>query len=165
MKQNPVGKRLELLNSLSDQIVDYMNKSLMDTLMGIEGLEFCSQPCFNSDYMDIYADFDFGHSPEGEDLGSNAVFFDGTLKDLYVQLDRFADSFDIDEHVKLYIGSAGRNGVPHACDLVHDAEMQKEFYESLPKAFDGFAETLSKKDQKALSSPPAQSKEKSSGRS
>ncbi len=149
-------QRLELLNSLTDDIVEYMNKSLMDSPMGIEGLKFSSQPSYNREYMDIYADFNFGHSPEGEDLTSNAVFFDGTLKDLYVQLYRFADGFDIDEHVELYIGSAGRNGVPHVSDLVHDAEMQKEFYESLSKAFDGFADTLSPKVRKTLSQPVGQ---------
>ncbi len=77
-------QRLELLNSIADDIVEYMNKSLMDSPMGIEGLKFCSQSRSNRDSLDIYADFDFGHSPEGEDLSSNVVFFDGTLKDLYV---------------------------------------------------------------------------------
>jgi len=67
-------------------------------------------------------------SPEGENLVTT-ICFDGTPKGLVNALEEHYDSFDIDEHVELWIASRGKNGVPNSIrDLVKDAEDIEKMY-------------------------------------
>lgn len=67
-------------------------------------------------------------SPAGENLVTT-ICFDGTPKGLVNALEEHYDSFDIDEHVELWISSRGKNGVPNSIrDLVKDAEDIEKMY-------------------------------------
>ncbi len=151
-----MDKREELLNSIADQIVKYMNESFKGGDLKIKGLAFHTQKNNQTSNLEYYADFDFGHSPSGEDLGENIFFFDGTLKDLHKHLDEY--TLDVDEYVEMWL-AAKRNGdrsIPSASVLVRDAELQKDFRESLSSAFDDFEKTLPAKLQKTLDTIPKQ---------
>ena len=150
-------KRLELLNSISENIVEYMNKSLLDQQMGVKGLYFETQELLFKE-VQFLAYFDLGYTPAGEDYSENIVFFDGTLQGLSAGLEDLYESFDIDDHVSMWIEgrNAGVAGVPSAVDLVHDAEYIDKFLQALDKSFQGFEDTLSSKLQDTLSEPPAQ---------
>lgn len=167
MKKETLEERLELLNSVADDIVEYMNKSFKESRFGIEALSFGSQKGYKEGTNDIYANFDFGYSPTGEDLTENIIYFDGSLFDLREKLQSFADDFDIDESVEIWLQAKwnGMNDVPSAVDLVHDAEAKQEFFNSLFGAIDCFPATLSAKVKKVLTTPFVQEnkKEKSNG--
>lgn len=67
-------------------------------------------------------------SPEGGNLVTT-ICFDGTPKGLVNALEEHYDSFDIDEHVELWIASRGKNGVPNSIrGLVKDAEDIEKMY-------------------------------------
>ena len=74
-------------------------------------------------------------SPAGEDLCETIWIEDGeTLAQAAL---RWADSFDVDEHVELWLGSRGENGVPAtARELVEDAEAIQEMFDNLAKAIE-----------------------------
>ncbi len=151
-----MDKRVELLNLVADQLVKYLNERFKGEDMKVEGLTFRTQKQLDSDGLDYYANFDFGSSPAGEDLRENIVFFDGTLRDLQKQLDEY--TLDVDEYVEMWLEAKrnGVSGVPSASVLVRDAELQKDFRESLSSAFDGFEKTLPAKLQKTLDTIPKQ---------
>lgn len=68
-----------------------------------------------------YASF-YKFSPAGEDFGFD-VFYEDTLDSLIDGVKEYAATFDVDEHVELWIDSRGKNGVPSSIkELVYDAE-------------------------------------------
>lgn len=77
------------------------------------------------------------YSPAGEDLCEEIyVYKDDTLAEA---ARRWADSFDVDDHVRLWIDSIGKNGVPDSVvELVSDAkeiqQMMKDLALSLAEA-------------------------------
>ena len=74
------------------------------------------------------------YSPEGENLATT-ICFDGTPMGLINALDEHYESFDVDEHVELWIDGRGKNGVPSSIkDLVADAEAIEEMYKELYEA-------------------------------
>lgn len=84
------------------------------------------------------------YSPEGENLVTT-VYFDGTAKGLINALEEHWDSFDVDEHVELWIESRGKRGVPSSIkDLVKDAEAIEEMYKEL---YEAICEIYKKGDQ------------------
>ncbi len=119
---------ISFLNSIADDIVDNMNSN-----PDIGDFEVCDLKFIQGNDKEVLAVFDFGHSPAGEDLSENDIFFDGTLNDLKHELYCFGESFDIDEHVSLWLG--GR-GAPSARELVEDAEAQQEFFSKLDYLLD-----------------------------
>lgn len=151
-----MDKRVELLNSVADQLVKYLNESFKGGEMKVKGLTFHTQEDRQTGKLEYYADFDFGYSPAGEDLGENTIFFNGTLKDLQEQLDNY--TLDVDEYVEMWLEAKrnGVSGVPSASELVRDAEIQKDFRESLSPYMDGFKETLPAKLRKTLNTIPNQ---------
>lgn len=70
------------------------------------------------------------YSPAGED------FIFGVQKGNFVKNVReYADGFDVDEHVELWIEGRGKNGVPAtARELVEDAEAIKDMLNELAVA-------------------------------
>lgn len=62
-------------------------------------------------------------SPAGDDL----VLYSFPDDTLYETVKKSLDSFDVDEHVELWIGSRGVNGVPGTVrELLDDAEAIRE---------------------------------------
>lgn len=62
-----------------------------------------------------------GKNPYYEDW-YEVFTFNGYLDDLQTNILNLYECFDVDEDVKLWIDSAGKNGVPHARGLVENAE-------------------------------------------
>ena len=60
-------------------------------------------------------------SPAGEDFGFE-IQCEAKPKEIVKAMNGFINSFDINEHVQLYVHSAGRNGVPPIDELVEDAK-------------------------------------------
>ena len=70
-------------------------------------------------------------SPAGEDL-IETVCFDGTSAGFCKSFRQNANSFDVDDHVEMWIDSRGENGVPEtARELVEDAEAIREMLNTL----------------------------------
>lgn len=64
-------------------------------------------------------------SPEGENV-IVSLTYDGTEEGFVAAFDAYAECFDIDEHVELWIGSRGKDGVPESIkDLLEDAKWIK----------------------------------------
>lgn len=73
------------------------------------------------------------YSPEGEDLCEEIYVREGET--LAEAARRWADSFDVDDHVKLWIDSVGKNGVPGSVEaLVTDARMIQQMMKDLAEA-------------------------------
>src|SRR5574344_1792789 len=82
------------------------------------------------------------YSPEGEDF-SALIDFDGDnqVVTFMENLKSYAEDFDIDEHVEMWIPARGKGGCPESItDLVADAEAIKEMlttlYDELEKLMD-----------------------------
>lgn len=77
-----------------------------------EALDWCVHDDPEEDYVELEK-----YSPAGED------FIFGVQKGNFVKNVReYADGFDVDEHVELWIEGRGKNGVPAtARELVEDA--------------------------------------------
>ena len=73
-------------------------------------------------------------SPEGENI-IETISFDGNPKGLIKTLKENAESFDVDNHVEMWIEGRGKNGVPEtARELVEDAEAIQEMLNDLYNA-------------------------------
>lgn len=70
------------------------------------------------------------YTPAGEDwyveIGSCK-----TVGDLLEEIERYYESFDVSEETALWIGSAGKNGVPEAPELVKDQEWKDELLKKM----------------------------------
>lgn len=84
--------------------------------------------------IDHYAEFS-QYSPAGEDF-SFAVFYDDA-EDLVNRVSEYSYEFDIDEHAEMWVGSAGKNGVPSISALVEDANDIKDMLEELSDGLSG----------------------------
>lgn len=82
------------------------------------------------DYMEDITRKDLGneiqynfYTPAGEDFGFTIPKTDDEQHELY----KFAEEFDIDEHVELLVPNRGKNGIPSSVgELVEDAEWIKD---------------------------------------
>lgn len=80
------------------------------------------------------------HSPAGEHFIMTIEFNKENQAETFIKdLRDYSESFDVDEHVEMWIESRGKNGVPEtARELVEDAEaidaMIKELLEALEAA-------------------------------
>ena len=74
------------------------------------------------------------YSPAGEDF----IFYIPVSDDpsrIVASIRDYADNFDVDEHIELWIGSRGQNGVPSSVrELVEDAEEIKSMLDDLAEA-------------------------------
>lgn len=89
------------------------------------------------DWNVFISDNDYGfetYSPAGEDF----IFYIPVSNDpsrIVASIRDYADDFDVDEHVELWIGSRGQNGVPSSVrELVEDAEEIKSMLDDLAEA-------------------------------
>lgn len=89
------------------------------------------------DWNVFISDDDYGfetYSPAGEDF----IFYIPVSDDpshIFASIRNYADDFDVDEHVELWIGSRGQNGVPSSVrELVEDAEEIKSMLDDLAEA-------------------------------
>ena len=74
-------------------------------------------------------------SPAGEDLGETIWINDG--QSLAEAAREWADSFDKDEHVELWVESRGKRGVPETIrELVDDAEEIQKMFNDLADALE-----------------------------
>lgn len=65
-------------------------------------------------------------TPEGEDWWVT-ITYDGTDEDFIREFKTYADYFDVDEEVEIWVDSRGKNGVPSSIRaLVEDAEWKEE---------------------------------------
>lgn len=71
------------------------------------------------------------YSPAGEDFS-----FTVEIKDFAREVERYADDFDIDDHITMWLKAkeSGVAGVPTARELVHDAEAIQEMLNTLAEA-------------------------------
>ena len=90
-----------------------------------EALDWCVHDDPEDDYVELEK-----YSPAGED------FIFGVQKGNFVKNVReYADGFDVDEHVELWIEGRGKNGVPAtARELVEDAEAIRDMLNELAVA-------------------------------
>lgn len=66
------------------------------------------------------------YSPEGEDV-IISFYYDGTEENFVKQFNEYANDFDVDEHVELYVGNRGKHGIPNSIStLLKDAEWIKD---------------------------------------
>ena len=70
-------------------------------------------------------------SPAGEDF-----FFTANIEDFPREVERYADDFDPDEHIEMWIEARkhGTAGVPTTRELVHDAEAIQKMLKELAEA-------------------------------
>lgn len=70
-------------------------------------------------------------SPAGEDF-----FFAASTKNFPKEVDEYADNFDPDEHIEMWIEARknGVSGVPTTRELVHDAEEIQKMLQELAEA-------------------------------
>ena len=72
------------------------------------------------------------HSPAGEDFFMPIDFESNNPVDTFIKnLEEYERSFDVDDHVEIWIDSRGQNGVPNSIsELVEDAkEIKSMIYE------------------------------------
>lgn len=94
------------------------------------------------------------HSPAGEDF-SFPFEHDNNLEEAIKEIKRYADDFDIDEHVKMWVEAQGRvSGIPDTVTLVEDAKAIQEMLDELADGVNWceqktIAETLAEAQEKA----------------
>ena len=90
-----------------------------------DALDWCVHDDPKEDHVELEK-----YSPAGED------FIFGVQKEDFVRNVReYADDFDVDEHVELWIEGRGKNGVPStARELVEDAEAIRDMLNELAVA-------------------------------
>lgn len=66
------------------------------------------------------------YSNAGEDIWET-IYHSNTIESIVKAISGLADNFDAEEHTKLYVNSAGENGVPSLKELIEDAYDIKEF--------------------------------------
>ena len=70
-------------------------------------------------------------SPAGEDIVDD-ISYDGTIESIIESVKKIKDSFDVDEHVEIWIVGRGERGVPGTVrELVDDAEAIEKMYDDL----------------------------------
>lgn len=106
-----------------DRIINFLNRTywidvnIMDN--GTDGTEKAAELSF--------------YSPAGENV-VETVIYDGTEGDFIRALERLADNWDIDEHIKGLAPYLGINGVPNSFrELVSDAEEIKATLQAAAK--------------------------------
>lgn len=71
------------------------------------------------------------YSPLGEDI-EFTIHYDGTNKDFAREFIKYYESFDVDDHVEIWIPNRGTNGIPKSIrELVEDAEAIEKILESV----------------------------------
>lgn len=79
---------------------------------------------FNKEDSGYYVEIGV-YSPEDEDV-LVSFYYDGTEEDFVKQFNEYAENFDVDEHVEMYVQIRGQNGVPESISaLVEDAKWIK----------------------------------------
>lgn len=92
-------------------------------------------PVTQEQVEESYAEFE-RYSPAGEDFGFT-VFFDMD-EDITREVSSYAEDFDIDEHVEMWVQAKanGGQGIPSVRELVDDAEDIKEMLCDLAKGLE-----------------------------
>lgn len=71
-------------------------------------------------------------SPAGED-----IIFDASAEKFIEDVRDYADSFDVDEHVEMWISGRGKRGVPSTVrELLEDAEAIEKMLDELADALE-----------------------------
>ena len=78
------------------------------------------------------------HSPLGEDFNFTIEVEDpNDLEEIGRKIREYAEDFDPDDHIKVYLGMLGKNGVPDSVrDLLQDADDIKEMLFGLVARFE-----------------------------
>lgn len=104
-----------------------------------------TQPKQYMSYEEVFEDLDWychkcddgtleleKHSPAGEDF-----WFDIKGKDIPTEVREYAEDFDADEHVELWVEGRGKRGVPETVrELVDDAEAIQKMLDELAEALE-----------------------------
>lgn len=78
------------------------------------------------------------HSPAGEDFSFAIELQEETQDAIFKAIYKYAENFDIDEHVELWVSSRGKNGVPNSITaLVKDAQNIVEMLKALLRKIRG----------------------------
>ncbi len=109
-------------------------QDFVDSCDGDWTIRTCETAPNNNKEESVWIEFE-AWSPAGEDLPLD-LYFDGTCQSLIKSLQEYCDTFDVDEHVELWIGSRGQRGVPGTVsELLEDAKaidkMQKDLLKSI----------------------------------
>lgn len=77
----------------------------------------------------------YQNSPAGEDFGFTIEVKDkNNLEEIKKEIRKYADDFDIDEHVEMWLPHRGKGGCPNTIkDLLEDAKDIKEMLEDFAK--------------------------------
>lgn len=117
----PEEIREEMLGIAADHFKGMSDKTVFDTIIGV-----AEELCFSVTYDDIN-DFEFEfYSPAGEDCFCSVLA--NTPEDLWRELEKYANEFDVDEHVKSVMGM---NGAPDISVLCEDAKAIQEMLQCL----------------------------------
>lgn len=83
------------------------------------------------------------YSNAGEDIWET-IYHSNTVESIVKAISDLADNFDAEEHAKLYVNSAGENGVPNLKELIEDAYNIKEFLMNVSSELNGSIKTQDK---------------------
>ena len=89
------------------------------------------------DIKDNFALIEFWTDTAGQDIPVE-IDYDGSVEDLVKQFVEYADNYDVDEKVELYVNSRGKNGVPESIrELTDDCQEAKDTLMEIAKKFEG----------------------------
>ena len=134
MGKTALQRRADLLNKYSKQIIECLNKCLIDEPIKIKGLKFSYEWNYQHTGYDVFANFDFSNKSSINRDFPTQFFFDGSLRDLQNSIgDRaYFLNVGIDRLVGVDI-----KDVPSARNFIKDIEKEKQFFEKLTIAFCG----------------------------
>lgn len=79
----------------------------------------------NYDIRESYALIEFWTDTAGQDIPVE-IDHNGTAEDIVKQFTDYAEGYDVDEQVELFVGMRGRNGVPETVrELLDDCQEAK----------------------------------------
>lgn len=112
-----------------------MNMQKLIDIVEELGWKACIDKCREEDPYNGRTDYDIElsqYSPAGEDFCISFTF-DGTIEELAKEVRDYADTFDEEDHVMMWLGAkkTGMSGVPSAKELVEDAEAIQKMLDEL----------------------------------
>ena len=93
---------------------------------------------FDDEDDDYYLDIELEtYSPEGEDV-LISFGYNGSEDGFVDRFSEYAEDFDVDDHVEMYVNNRGKNGIPNSIsDLVTDAKWIKNMLLKVAKELEG----------------------------
>lgn len=127
-------------------------KGYFDFLFEMARIDWKPEVYYNNNSYQVELE---NYSPAGENLIMDLNLEGDTIEEIFdsfrENLKEYRDNYDVDEHVDLWAGSRGKNGVPSSyIILVHDAEaigdMLDDFVDKIDDRYYEFYERMRKKN-------------------